>query len=242
MKELIDQAPEIIKEAAQSPLAMIALMILALAVLAWFFFKNAPYQIKLWVFLLLFVGVAGFTAAAIHEGALTVKSKDETKKMEVALLEKQQARAIALAADRIKAGSGVLAAQSTAGPKSSAVAPSTAAVLIERPAGTATNVGKDSAAYRAIAHTLAALESDSATDAAKTSNPAAGAEARLNLDRIFTDLGKNGANASYARARLEGKSRYEAALLAQLHSASAQLSLKAWGEESVETYLKGKGH
>src|SRR5437773_7152345 len=54
--------PPIIKEAASSPLGIFALMIIALAILAFFFFKEAGTKVKFVIFVLLFLGVVAFAA------------------------------------------------------------------------------------------------------------------------------------------------------------------------------------
>jgi hypothetical protein len=59
--------PGIIKEAATSPLGIFALMIVALAILAFFFFKDAGTKVKLAIFLLLFLGVAVFAAKVVYK-------------------------------------------------------------------------------------------------------------------------------------------------------------------------------
>ncbi|GEM_PF-5361771 len=59
--------PDIIKEAATSPLGLLALMIIALAILAFFFFRDAPTKVKLSIFLLLFLGVAVFAAKVVSK-------------------------------------------------------------------------------------------------------------------------------------------------------------------------------
>lgn len=63
MDKLIEQLPEIITAAAQSYLGILALLSVALAVLAYFFFASASEKVKVGIFVLLFLGVAGFAAA-----------------------------------------------------------------------------------------------------------------------------------------------------------------------------------
>ncbi len=63
MDKLIEQLPQIITAAAQSYLGILALLSVALAVLAYFFFASASEKIKVGIFVLLFLGVAGFGAA-----------------------------------------------------------------------------------------------------------------------------------------------------------------------------------
>jgi hypothetical protein len=63
MDSLVEHLPQIITAAAQSPLGILALLSVALAVLAYFFFATASEKIKVGIFVLLFLGVAGFAAA-----------------------------------------------------------------------------------------------------------------------------------------------------------------------------------
>ena len=63
MDKLIEHLPQIITAAAQSYLGILALLSVALAVLAYFFFASASEKVKVGIFVLLFLGVAGFGAA-----------------------------------------------------------------------------------------------------------------------------------------------------------------------------------
>ena len=63
MDKLIEHLPQIITAAAQSYLGILALLSVALAVLAYFFFASASEKVKVGIFVLLFLGVAGFVAA-----------------------------------------------------------------------------------------------------------------------------------------------------------------------------------
>jgi hypothetical protein len=56
MDKLFEQAPKIIEEAAKSPLGLLALMIMALSILALFFFRKASPRIRVGIFLVVFVG------------------------------------------------------------------------------------------------------------------------------------------------------------------------------------------
>jgi hypothetical protein len=70
MDNLIEGLPEIITAAAQSYLGILALLSVALAVLAYFFFAKASEKVKVAIFVLLFLGVFGFGVAmfrASHE-------------------------------------------------------------------------------------------------------------------------------------------------------------------------------
>lgn len=63
MDTLAGRLPEIIAAAAQSYLGILALLSIALAVLAYFFFAKASEKVKVGIFVLLFVGVIAFGAA-----------------------------------------------------------------------------------------------------------------------------------------------------------------------------------
>lgn len=63
MDTLVGRLPEIITAAAQSYLGILALLSIALAILAYFFFAKASEKVKVGIFVLLFVGVIAFGAA-----------------------------------------------------------------------------------------------------------------------------------------------------------------------------------
>lgn len=67
MKSFFDNVPEIIKAAASSPLGLFALMILALAFLAFFFFRKASERTRISIFVLMFCGVIVFGFAISDE-------------------------------------------------------------------------------------------------------------------------------------------------------------------------------
>jgi tetratricopeptide repeat protein len=60
LADIWQSIPQIIKEAATSPSGVLALMIIALAILAFFFFKEASVQVRVIIFVLLFSGVVVF--------------------------------------------------------------------------------------------------------------------------------------------------------------------------------------
>jgi len=66
LSKLIDKAPEIIQEAAKSPLGLFALMIIGLSVLATIFFAKASVRVRVWMFVLMFAGVALFGATMVR--------------------------------------------------------------------------------------------------------------------------------------------------------------------------------
>jgi hypothetical protein len=63
MEALAQQLPQIIAAAARSELGILALLVVALAGLAYVFFARASERARLAVFVLLFAGVVGFAAA-----------------------------------------------------------------------------------------------------------------------------------------------------------------------------------
>ena len=58
--------PEIIHAAAGSNLGIFALMIVALALLGFVFFRTSPHSIRVGIFVLLFAGVSGFGFALMQ--------------------------------------------------------------------------------------------------------------------------------------------------------------------------------
>jgi hypothetical protein len=65
IQSLVKSAPEIIKEAAQSPLGIVALIILVVAVVGFFFFKTDKTSIRVTIFVLMlvsFIGLFGYSA------------------------------------------------------------------------------------------------------------------------------------------------------------------------------------
>jgi hypothetical protein len=63
MDELLKNLPEIIKAASQSKLGIVALSCVALAVLAYLFFRSARIAVRIGIFVLLFAGVVAFGVA-----------------------------------------------------------------------------------------------------------------------------------------------------------------------------------
>ena len=63
MDKLFEHLPAIISAAAQSYLGILALLAVALSVLAYFFFARASEKARVGIFVLLFLGVAGFGVA-----------------------------------------------------------------------------------------------------------------------------------------------------------------------------------
>src|SRR4030095_7343330 len=58
--------PQIIKEAATNPLSLLALMIIVLAILAFFFFKDAGVPVRIAIFITWFAAVVVFAAKVVH--------------------------------------------------------------------------------------------------------------------------------------------------------------------------------
>jgi hypothetical protein len=61
--KLFEHLPAIITAAAQSQLGILALLVVALSVLAYFFFAKASEKARVGIFVLLFLGVVGFGVA-----------------------------------------------------------------------------------------------------------------------------------------------------------------------------------
>lgn len=62
----IEHMPAIIEQAAKSPLGLFALMVIALSILGFFFFRGAAERTRVAMFVLLFIGVASFGVAAMR--------------------------------------------------------------------------------------------------------------------------------------------------------------------------------
>lgn len=63
MDQLFKSLPDIIKAAAQSQLGILALLVVALAILAYVFFAAAAVRVRVGIFVLLFAGVIAFGMA-----------------------------------------------------------------------------------------------------------------------------------------------------------------------------------
>lgn len=73
MDELYQQLPAIIEQAAKSPLGLLALMVIALAGMAFVFFKEASEKARIGIFVLLLAGVAAFAVAAMRVAGPSAK-------------------------------------------------------------------------------------------------------------------------------------------------------------------------
>ena len=71
MDKLFQSAPEIIGQAAKSPLGIFALMILALSVLGFVFFRQSSERTRTAIFALMFIGVAAFGYATFRTASAT---------------------------------------------------------------------------------------------------------------------------------------------------------------------------
>ncbi|MCI0694066.1 hypothetical protein L0337_18915 [candidate division KSB1 bacterium] len=94
MERLFENAPEIISAAAKSPLGLFALMILVLAVLGFFFFRQASERTRVTIFLLMFIGVVAFgiaifSASSHPSGESLVPSKEIEQLSDQKLAERQ---------------------------------------------------------------------------------------------------------------------------------------------------------
>lgn len=70
MDPLFKSLPDIIKAAAQSQLGILALLVVALAILAYVFFARASANVRIGIFVLLFAGVTGFGVAVLRSTAI----------------------------------------------------------------------------------------------------------------------------------------------------------------------------
>lgn len=66
MDQLVGQAPAIIAEAAKSALGIFALMIMALSVIGFMFFRTSSERTRIAIFALMFLGVASFGVATVR--------------------------------------------------------------------------------------------------------------------------------------------------------------------------------
>ena len=69
MDKVFESAPSVIAEAAKSPLGIFALMILALSVLGFVFFRRSSEKTRTAIFILMFVGVASFGYATFRSAS-----------------------------------------------------------------------------------------------------------------------------------------------------------------------------
>ena len=76
LPELSAQLPAIISEAAKSPLGIFALMIISLAILGFFFFKEATEKTRIAIFVMLFVGVAVFGLSIVRTTSAAEPASD----------------------------------------------------------------------------------------------------------------------------------------------------------------------
>ena len=76
MRDIMRNIPEIIEQASKSPLGILALMILALAFLGYFFFRRANVNVRISIYLLLFVGAAlcGFALLRARQSVVATSS------------------------------------------------------------------------------------------------------------------------------------------------------------------------
>jgi hypothetical protein len=67
VNNLLNNIPDIIEQAARSNLGIFALMIIAVSLIGFYFFRRSPQGLRLIVFLLFFFGVVAFGAAIVLE-------------------------------------------------------------------------------------------------------------------------------------------------------------------------------
>src|SRR5215475_6628519 len=68
-QQLVKILPEIIKQAAVNPFGLLALMIIGLSILAYFFFRGAAEKVRVVIFVMLFFGVVLFGAVAMKKAS-----------------------------------------------------------------------------------------------------------------------------------------------------------------------------
>ncbi len=69
MEPVAENAPEIIEAAAQSPLGILALLVLVVGVVAVVLFRNSPDAVKMACFSMIFAGAAGFGLVVLVQAA-----------------------------------------------------------------------------------------------------------------------------------------------------------------------------
>jgi len=69
MDKVFESAPSIIAEAAKSPLGIFALMVFALSVLGFVFFRKSSERTRTAIFILMFLGVASFGYATFRSAS-----------------------------------------------------------------------------------------------------------------------------------------------------------------------------
>ena len=67
MEPVADNAPQIIEAAAQSPLGILALLVLVVGIVAVLLFRESPDKVKLVCFSMIFAGAAGFGLAVLWQ-------------------------------------------------------------------------------------------------------------------------------------------------------------------------------
>ncbi len=76
MDNALDNAPSVIEAAAQSPLGILALLILTVGVIAYLFFQKSSDRVKVVIFSMIFVGMAGFGLVILVQAAPTPSPGD----------------------------------------------------------------------------------------------------------------------------------------------------------------------
>jgi len=78
--KLIETLPEILKQAAQSQLGTLALMTIILGIIGYIFFRKAGEKARLFVFVILFAGVAAFAVSISRVPTLPAKGSSDPAK------------------------------------------------------------------------------------------------------------------------------------------------------------------
>lgn len=76
MDQVLQSTPEIIEQAAKSPLGIFALMIIALSILGFFFFRTSSERTRIAMFVLMFIGVASFGIATLRSSSQTLSPSE----------------------------------------------------------------------------------------------------------------------------------------------------------------------
>src|SRR5437867_2530642 len=95
--EALKTVPDIITAAAQSVLGILALMILALAILGFYLFRNGRAIVKASMFSVMLAGVAAFGAATIR-----LQREDAVRAQEAAVARQEREAAVRIQDLRLK--------------------------------------------------------------------------------------------------------------------------------------------
>jgi hypothetical protein len=79
MNKIIEYTPNIIGEAAKSPLGLFALMIITLSIVGFFFFRDSSEGTRTGMFVLMFIGVVSFGAATFRTTSYIVPTQPSNR-------------------------------------------------------------------------------------------------------------------------------------------------------------------